>query len=526
MKEVIGQNPLEPEQLELDQLLSEHSESVASPRKKRSIGWRHGIAATAAALALAACGQGGTPTTPVVNGEGNAPLIGGDTSGKLNLLFPFQDTWYLTGGPHSDGLSGNVKYALDFAPTAVLPCPGSGPLATEIVTASESGKVIVAGNPNDTADPNHSIVEIEDPEGFDVGYMHLDGIKVKVGQEVSTGDPLGNPSCETPPGGETTGIHVHEFLERNGQPLPITDAVFDGLAVNAESNNYQGTLSGDGKVITADVGRWTQQNSGPEGIVNEVSNSGASETQITSTGTQTPVENPTATPEAVNQNPKDIAKNAFLKKWLSLFSGQPVESHTKYPPTGGDQYNYVSMQILNMPEWQHNLATLQAGGTSDSPLLVDYRLVQATPDAVLVVFGQWQVTKISLTVGESELSYLQKTQGVEFNDMVQMDASIAYRENYLNQGLGYGADLKGVQKWATTVQSPLPSAFSDPVESGMGIIEFAGKDGQLTETDISLPLFGKIPLPTDFMLSLKDQNCEQGYNVAPCQLLPDATLQP
>lgn len=521
MKEVVGQNSFEYEQLELDQLLPEQPESVVPPRRKRRNPGR--LATIAVSFVLAACNAsvGGTPVSPDTSLTGNTS--GGDNSGKLNLLFPFQDTWYLTGGPHSDGLSNNVRYALDFAPKAILPCPGSGPLATETVTASESGKVVVVGNENDSTDPNHSVVKIEDAQGFDVGYMHLADITVKVGQEVNADDPLGNPSCETSPGGQTTGIHVHEFLEKGGQPLPITDVTFDGLVVNAGNNNYQGALTGE-KTVTADVGRFTEKNPGPGGIVNEVSNSGTAETQAATpkqTKTPTPAENPTATPEAVSQSPENLVRSAFLTEWLSTFSGKPVEGRSSEYP---DLYNYALVEAENMDAWKHNIPTLLAGGKSDTPLLIKYQLGQSIMGgAISKISGEVQITNMSLMVAAGEISDFQKNTGVGFIGLVQLNADTAYRSNWSTQGLFNNLSEKAQEAWIKKVDnSPLPSAFSD-VQPGSVESSYTIKNGKPIDSDHEgmWPIYGQaapVHLPTSVMLP-EQESCQVGYDVAPCQWL-------
>jgi murein DD-endopeptidase MepM/ murein hydrolase activator NlpD len=235
----------------LERIIPTHPiDTLDSPTSRKRQGDLRGIGGTAAvALLLAACNSSGI--TPPSSSEGST----GNDQGTSNLILPFEGTWYLTGGPHFDGLSKGIRYALDFAPKEVVNCPGGATLTNEIVIASESGKVTVVGNQNDATDPNHSVVEITNSQGLTVGSMHLDNIRVKVGQDVLAGDPLGNPSCETSPGGESTGIHLHEFLEKNGQPIAIAGTVFSGLKVNALTDNYQGTMFNANQFKTADTRR-------------------------------------------------------------------------------------------------------------------------------------------------------------------------------------------------------------------------------------------------------------------------------
>lgn len=172
-----------------------------------------------------------------------AQITGVRTANDLDLKFPFNGVWYFTGGPHSDGLSNGTRYAVDFASEEVYPCPGSDPLTGNPVIASESGKVITVGDEKDPE--HHSIVEIQDDREYILGYMHLANISVELGEDVKTGTPLGDPSCEVPPGVKTTEIHLQEYLkDPNGKPIPIDGVVFSGYTVAATQENYDGMLLG------------------------------------------------------------------------------------------------------------------------------------------------------------------------------------------------------------------------------------------------------------------------------------------
>jgi hypothetical protein len=194
-------------------------------------------------------------------GGGSGSASGPASSG---LALPFNGPWYLTGGPHFDGLSNGVRYALDFAPIQAVGCPGGEPLTN--VTAVDDG----TGASNGT----HSVVEITGSDGLTTGYMHLANISVHLGQQVTQGTPLGNPSCEMPKGGSTTGIHLHFYLMRAGQPVAIAGTVLGGWTVQAAVDNYQGTMVKSGQTRTADTGRCTVAK--PCGsVVNEIGNGAA-----------------------------------------------------------------------------------------------------------------------------------------------------------------------------------------------------------------------------------------------------------
>lgn len=176
---------------------------------------------------------------------------------SLALPFAAGETWWYTGGPHYDGLSGGVKYAVDFSPTdKALKCPDSEPYRLKFVRAIADGVVAVSGNEKDKKDKNHSIVEVDHSGQFTSGYMHLADIQVEVGEEVKQGDPLGYASCEIPPGGSTGGIHVHEYGKEGGEPIEVDRLVMSGWTIEGTGENYQGTMTKSGEdTRVADVNR-------------------------------------------------------------------------------------------------------------------------------------------------------------------------------------------------------------------------------------------------------------------------------
>ena len=320
--------------------LPEEPKISAYSKKKENRKILKGLGTSFVSLALAAaCSGTPSPTIPSIESPTNPkteePEKTPEQIAAINLSLPFNDIWFYTGGPHYDGLSNEVKYAVDFAPPEVVPCPGGLPLENEIVIASESGKVTKVGNQNDQGDPSHSIVEVEDANGFTVGYMHLDNIPVKVGQDVSGGDPLGNPSCETPPGGKTTGIHLHEYLKKDGKPIPIAGTLFSGWDVEELQGNYQGTMqkeiNGNSILLTADTGRWTPESPGPNGIYNVIYQENATET-------------PTPT-ETENLTPEEAAKAYALDFWISTLNSSSV-----------NERNTALMTITNvgLKDWLDN----------------------------------------------------------------------------------------------------------------------------------------------------------------------------
>lgn len=240
---------------------------------------------------------------------------------EFQAEFPFSDTAYLLGGPHSDGLSKGKRYAVDWG-WEIVDCPGGKPLSNRWVEASASGKVTKVGNERDPKDPFHSVVELSHGNfgGKDIttGYMHLANIQVNVDEEVQVGTKLGNPSCEVSPGGSTSGVHAHTYVKVNGEPVDIDGFTISGWRINAAEGNYQGTLTKAGEQTrTADKRRCDPGKCGD--IRNDVSREGVQVTQlriaapapnanssiqsheiIASSSTETPT--PTATATATKTN--------------------------------------------------------------------------------------------------------------------------------------------------------------------------------------------------------------------------------
>lgn len=238
-------------------------------------------------LAIAACtGSGGpqaeakptsTPTysTTLTSAETKpistpTPIISPLNS---NFELPFSGTWYFTKGPHSDDLSRGMRYALHFAPPEIIPCPSGKPLEGRYVTAAALGKVTVVGNEKDPANKNHSIVEIQHPNGYTTGYMHLENIKPRVGQEVKQGDILGNPSCEYPPGGKISVEHLQFYLKRAGLPVRISEISLSGYKITEGDREGLGNLSKPGEKIRTPDQRGCDNDKICGGIRNDLTSS-------------------------------------------------------------------------------------------------------------------------------------------------------------------------------------------------------------------------------------------------------------
>ncbi|MFH1632473.1 MAG: M23 family metallopeptidase, partial [Chloroflexota bacterium] len=164
----------------------------------------------------------------------------------LELPFLIDTVWSYTGGPHGAWERDGSWAAIDFAPASVE----SGCVESDAwVTASASGLI--------TRSERNIVVLDLDGDGFEqtgwvLIYLHIaDEGHIAEGALVSTGDHLGHPSCE---GGRSTGTHVHFARKYNGEwitadgPIPF---VLTGWTVHAGDKAYQGTLTRDGEVVTA-----------------------------------------------------------------------------------------------------------------------------------------------------------------------------------------------------------------------------------------------------------------------------------
>jgi murein DD-endopeptidase MepM/ murein hydrolase activator NlpD len=191
-----------------------------------------------------------------VSGQGQgSEQAPGPIASPTSVGLPFDGAWYLTGGPHFDAASGGVKYALDFAPVEIVACPAGKILTNRLVVAAAAGRVSAVDDGSGALNSTHSVIEVTTDDGLTTGYMHLANIRVHLGDTVQEGSPLGNPSCQFPAGGSTTGIHLHFYLKRAGSPLPIAGTTIGGWLVSADSTNYDGQLTKDGQVRTADARR-------------------------------------------------------------------------------------------------------------------------------------------------------------------------------------------------------------------------------------------------------------------------------
>lgn len=287
------------------------------------------------------------------------------------LPFPEGETWFLTSGPHADGFSNGVRYAIDIAPPEGGFCPPDGrrlAIDSRLVTASASGEVILKGDDKNRKDPHHSEVRIKDRRGLTQVYIHLDNTKVQLGSKVSQGQPLGNPSCEYPPGGANTGPHVHVGLMKDGQAIAIDGTVIGGWTIHNGAYPKDGTMTKPGeRTRTADPGRFADKS---DPFRNDLPNKNGKgqavvafskdpippiSGQVTEKKIEAPT--PTPTPTAVptpkpTETPKPVEKKISIsKKPEDMYHTLASAPLSKYLPSGmsviGNPNAVSSSEIAN-----------------------------------------------------------------------------------------------------------------------------------------------------------------------------------
>jgi murein DD-endopeptidase MepM/ murein hydrolase activator NlpD len=166
---------------------------------------------------------------------------------ELILPFLIGQIWSYTGGPHGAWERDGSRAAIDFA-------PGS----------TESGCVpsnawVVAIAPGLIVRANHGAIVVDldgdgnEQTGWNILYLHVDDMRVEVGDWVETSDLLGHPSCE---GGIATGTHVHIARKYNGEwisadgPLSL---VLSDWTVHAGSIPYEGTMTKGSDTVTSSI---------------------------------------------------------------------------------------------------------------------------------------------------------------------------------------------------------------------------------------------------------------------------------
>ena len=169
---------------------------------------------------------------------------------EFQLPFEMGDVWSYTSGPHGGWDSGSAWAALDFAPPGeALGCFPSDAW----VVASASGQVVYA--------QDGAVIQDLDGDGiWQTGwsflYMHIDSAdRVKVGDYLDAGDPVGHPSCE---GGYSTGTHLHIARRYNGEWIAADGSlpfIMDGWVSSGYGVEYDGYLTKGELTVEAWDGR-------------------------------------------------------------------------------------------------------------------------------------------------------------------------------------------------------------------------------------------------------------------------------
>lgn len=165
------------------------------------------------------------------------PLPGDLRQPRLLLPWAAGQTWHYTGGPHGSWGVASAWGAVDFAPPSRVGCG----VAPEWVLAAAPGLILhtegglVLQDLDGDGDPG---------TGWLLAYLHLSSRdRVQAGVSVTTGDPLGHPSCE---GGVADGAHLHFARRYGGEWLPAADGpapmALSGWAFQSLGNEYDGSM--------------------------------------------------------------------------------------------------------------------------------------------------------------------------------------------------------------------------------------------------------------------------------------------
>lgn len=163
------------------------------------------------------------------------------------LPFPIGETWYFTGGPHTYNSSGARPWSsVDIAQPELIACPGGNFPSHRWIKAAKGGTVIQS---------SQALVIIDHGDGWRTYYSHVSTTDRRGLGGVNQGDNLGHPSCETEPGGSTSGIHVHFAIWQSGIGfVNITGSSMSDWLIQ-ETSHYNGTMSRSSVTRTATTGR-------------------------------------------------------------------------------------------------------------------------------------------------------------------------------------------------------------------------------------------------------------------------------
>ncbi len=162
------------------------------------------------------------------------------------LPFAEGKTWTFSGGPHPFWGESQPWAALDFAPPALGGgCRGSTEWATAVgpglIARSEEATVVLDLDGDG-----------DERTGWVVLYFHVaTEDRIRVGETVREGDPIGHPSCE---GGRATGDHIHLARKFNGEWIPADGNLpftLSGWMAQRGDWAYRGLMTRGEQVVVA-----------------------------------------------------------------------------------------------------------------------------------------------------------------------------------------------------------------------------------------------------------------------------------
>jgi murein DD-endopeptidase MepM/ murein hydrolase activator NlpD len=175
---------------------------------------------------------------------------------EMQLPFELGVVWSYTSGPHKAWQTEGALAALDFAPATYE----TGCIPTDaFVAAVADGTAVRVGNGFVIQDLDEIDVQgnkqpgdLKEQTGWAVLYMHIASTdKVRQGQYLDKGDPIGHPSCE---GGPATGTHLHIARKYNGEWIAADGPLsfnLSGWTAHIGDAPYLGTLNRDGETVIA-----------------------------------------------------------------------------------------------------------------------------------------------------------------------------------------------------------------------------------------------------------------------------------
>lgn len=144
--------------------------------------------------------------------------------GFFQWPWPLGSSWWVSQGPHGTNFSG-----IDVQPRTM----SWGESAVFGVRAAAAGKVV---------EKSSCYVKIDHLNGFSTAYVHIGGVVVQVGQQVTQNQKIGiieTNKAAAQCGGSADGPHVHFRLIQNGTYASVIGSSFGGWVVSVEDGYLQ-----------------------------------------------------------------------------------------------------------------------------------------------------------------------------------------------------------------------------------------------------------------------------------------------